>query len=97
VGSSIHGDPRSTTAFAKASSFRAQATRTALCISPPLTHLRTGDDWRLHRIGHAALAEEIGMKIHHVQTGVGHYGVFNGQRWSNEIYPIVREVINVGG
>jgi poly(3-hydroxybutyrate) depolymerase len=35
------------------------------------------------------------MKIHHVQTGVGHYGVFNGQRWSNEIYPILREVIHV--
>jgi poly(3-hydroxybutyrate) depolymerase len=37
------------------------------------------------------------MKIHHVQTGVGHYGVFNGQRWSNEIYPIVREVIQFSG
>jgi polyhydroxyalkanoate depolymerase len=23
------------------------------------------------------------MKRHHVQTGVGHYGVFNGQRWKN--------------
>jgi poly(3-hydroxybutyrate) depolymerase len=37
------------------------------------------------------------MKVHHVQTGVGHYGVFNGQRWSNEIYPIVRDVIHVSG
>ncbi len=37
------------------------------------------------------------MKIHHVQTGVGHYGVFNGQRWNNEIYPIVREIIHVSG
>ena len=37
------------------------------------------------------------MKIHHVQTGVGHYGVFNGQRWSNEIYPIVREAIQFSG
>jgi len=36
-------------------------------------------------------------KIHHVQTGVGHYGVFNGQRWSNEIYPLVREVIRFSG
>jgi poly(3-hydroxybutyrate) depolymerase len=35
------------------------------------------------------------MKIHHVQTGVGHYGVFNGQRWGNEIYPIVRDVIRI--
>jgi poly(3-hydroxybutyrate) depolymerase len=31
------------------------------------------------------------MKRHHLQTGVGHYGVFNGKRWANEIYPQVRE------
>ena len=34
-------------------------------------------------------------KTHHVQTGVGHYGVFNGKRWENEIYPIVRGVIHM--
>ena len=28
-----------------------------------------------------------------VQTGVGHYGVFNGRRWQTEIYPKVREMI----
>jgi poly(3-hydroxybutyrate) depolymerase len=33
------------------------------------------------------------LKRHHVQTGVGHYGVFSGKRWQNEIYPLVREVI----
>jgi poly(3-hydroxybutyrate) depolymerase len=33
------------------------------------------------------------MKRHHLQTGVGHYGVFNGKRWANEIYPQVREFI----
>ena len=33
------------------------------------------------------------MKRHHVQTGVGHYGVFSGRRWSNFIYPIVRNTI----
>jgi poly(3-hydroxybutyrate) depolymerase len=31
---------------------------------------------------------------HHVQTGVGHYGVFSGRRWQTEIYPRVREVIH---
>jgi polyhydroxyalkanoate depolymerase len=35
------------------------------------------------------------LKIHHVQTGVGHYGVFNGRRWANEIYPIMRDIIHV--
>jgi len=33
------------------------------------------------------------MKRHHVQTGVGHYGVFSGRRWSNYIYPILRNTI----
>ncbi len=33
------------------------------------------------------------LKRHHLQTGAGHYGVFNGRRWSHEIYPLVREVI----
>jgi poly(3-hydroxybutyrate) depolymerase len=35
------------------------------------------------------------MKRYHLQTGVGHYGVFNGRRWAQEIYPLVREVIGV--
>ena len=33
------------------------------------------------------------MKQHHLQPGVGHYGVFSGQRWANAIYPRVREMI----
>jgi len=34
------------------------------------------------------------MKTHHVQTGVGHYGVFSGKKWSQEIYPRVRDMIH---
>ncbi len=33
------------------------------------------------------------MRMHHVQPKVGHYGVFNGRRWREEIYPHVREFI----
>jgi len=33
------------------------------------------------------------MKYHYVQKGAGHYGIFSGRRWENEIYPIVRSVI----
>ena len=33
------------------------------------------------------------LKRQHLQTGVGHYGVFNGRRWAQEVYPMVREVI----
>jgi polyhydroxyalkanoate depolymerase len=32
-------------------------------------------------------------KRHYVQPGVGHYGVFSGTRWQNQIYPIVRNTI----
>jgi poly(3-hydroxybutyrate) depolymerase len=34
------------------------------------------------------------LKRHYMQPGVGHYGVFSGRRWSNEIYPIVRDVVH---
>ncbi len=33
-------------------------------------------------------------KTHHVQTGVGHYGVFSGRKWNQQIYPRVREMIH---
>ena len=33
------------------------------------------------------------LKTHYVQAGVGHYGVFSGRRWQNQIYPVVRGVI----
>jgi poly(3-hydroxybutyrate) depolymerase len=32
-------------------------------------------------------------KRHHMQAGVGHYGVFSGKRWENQIYPLVKNVI----
>ena len=34
------------------------------------------------------------LKTHHVQTGVGHYGVFSGRKWNQQIYPRVREMIH---
>ena len=33
------------------------------------------------------------LKRHHLQANVGHYGVFNGRRWEQEIYPVVRNMI----
>ncbi|HRF07826.1 MAG TPA: polyhydroxyalkanoate depolymerase [Xanthobacteraceae bacterium] len=32
-------------------------------------------------------------KRHHLQAGVGHYGVFSGKKWNSQIYPIVRNTI----
>jgi polyhydroxyalkanoate depolymerase len=33
----------------------------------------------------------------HLQPAVGHYGVFNGRRWSTEIYPVLRDFIRRQG
>ncbi|QIB36184.1 polyhydroxyalkanoate depolymerase [Ancylobacter pratisalsi] len=32
-------------------------------------------------------------KRHHLQPGVGHYGVFSGRRWRGQVYPLVRNHI----
>lgn len=34
------------------------------------------------------------LKTHHIQTGVGHYGVFSGRKWNEQIYPRVRDAIH---
>ncbi|GEP07269.1 poly(3-hydroxybutyrate) depolymerase [Methylobacterium oxalidis] len=33
------------------------------------------------------------MKSHHLQAGVGHYGVFSGRKWEAQTYPLVRNFI----
>jgi polyhydroxyalkanoate depolymerase len=33
------------------------------------------------------------MRRHHMQAGVGHYGVFSGRKWESQIYPIVRNMV----
>ena len=37
------------------------------------------------------------LKRHHMQPGVGHYGVFSGKRWENQIYPLLKNVILSSG
>jgi polyhydroxyalkanoate depolymerase len=32
-------------------------------------------------------------KRHHMQVGVGHYGVFSGRKWQGQVYPLVRNTI----
>jgi poly(3-hydroxybutyrate) depolymerase len=50
-------------------------------------------------IGQTAAALDLCNKIplalrsHHLQAGVGHYGVFSGRRWEREAYPVVRNAI----
>jgi polyhydroxyalkanoate depolymerase len=51
-------------------------------------------------LGQTAAAHDLATSLppslrrHHVQPRVGHYGVFSGRRWENEIYPVVREAIH---
>ncbi len=33
------------------------------------------------------------LKRHYLQTGVGHYGVFSGTKWTQQIYPQVRNLV----
>lgn len=50
-------------------------------------------------LGQTAVAHDLctslrpHMKRHHMQAGVGHYGVFSGRRWEGQIYPLVRNLI----
>jgi poly(3-hydroxybutyrate) depolymerase len=50
-------------------------------------------------IGQTAAAQDLCIKIplarrsHHLQAGIGHYGVFSGRRWDREVYPVVRNTI----
>src|SRR5258705_688172 len=34
-------------------------------------------------------------KVHHMQAGVGHYGVFSRKRWNNQNYPPLRGFVQV--
>jgi poly(3-hydroxybutyrate) depolymerase len=35
----------------------------------------------------------LSRKTYHLQTGAGHYGVFSGRAWTNQIFPKVRTMI----
>jgi polyhydroxyalkanoate depolymerase len=49
--------------------------------------------------GQTVAAHELCMSVnplkkhHHLQPGVGHYGVFSGGKWQTQIYPMVRNFI----
>jgi len=58
-----------------------------------------GDRDDICAVGQTLAAQELCSGIarfrkrHYVQPGAGHYGVFSGRRWSQQIYPLVRDVI----
>jgi poly(3-hydroxybutyrate) depolymerase len=62
-----------------------------------------GENDDISGIGQTQAAHELcvnipaDMKIDYIQPGVGHYGVFNGSRWRNEIQPRIAEFIRRRG
>jgi poly(3-hydroxybutyrate) depolymerase len=50
-------------------------------------------------VGQTMAAQDLASNVrpsqrtHHIQTGVGHYGVFSGKKWNQQIYPRVRDMI----
>ena len=40
-----------------------------------------------------AAASSRYRKRHHMQPGVGHYGVFSGKKWEGQIYPLLKNTI----
>jgi polyhydroxyalkanoate depolymerase len=60
-----------------------------------------GENDDICAIGQTLAAQDLAkslrpyLRTHYVQPGVGHYGVFSGRRWQNQIYPMVRDVIQV--
>jgi polyhydroxyalkanoate depolymerase len=50
-------------------------------------------------VGQTVAAQELCSSLkpfrkrHHMQAGVGHYGVFSGRKWEGQIYPILRNMI----
>jgi polyhydroxyalkanoate depolymerase len=50
-------------------------------------------------VGQTAAAHDLCTRIapfrkrHHLQPGVGHYGVFSGKKWESQTYPMVRNTI----
>jgi poly(3-hydroxybutyrate) depolymerase len=70
--------------------------RTALCTIE-------GEKDDICAVGQTAAAHDLctgipqSRKLEYVQPKVGHYGVFNGNRWRNEIYPKVRDFIQANG
>ena len=54
-------------------------------------------------VGQTAAAHELCsglrpyLKRHHIQAGVGHHGVFSGNRWTHQIFPLLKNVILASG
>ena len=78
--------------------FRGQLVRPA-AIKHTMLLTVEGENDDICGIGQTLAAHELcsglrpHLKRHYLQAGVGHFGVFSGSRWNNQIYPVLRSVI----
>jgi len=70
-----------------------------LALKPTMVLTLEGDRYDIFAVVQTSAAHQLCaglrpyLKRHHLQPGVGHYGVFSGSRWTSHIYPLVRNVI----
>jgi polyhydroxyalkanoate depolymerase len=78
--------------------FRGQRVEPA-AIRRTVLHTIEGERDDICAVGQTAAAHDLCtnlrpyLKRHHMQLGVGHYGVFSGKKWEGQIYPLVKNVI----
>jgi poly(3-hydroxybutyrate) depolymerase len=79
-------------------SYRGRTVSTAAIRHTALLTVEGGRD-DICALGQTSVAHELctslrpHLKRHHLQANVGHYGVFSGRRWEQEVYPVVRNMI----
>lgn len=79
--------------------YRGEAVDFSAIDDMPLLTVEAEND-NLCPVGQTEAAHAVCSKIpeakrrHFVQKGVGHYGVFSGSRFQNEIYPAIRDFVN---
>src|SRR5437868_10673414 len=78
----VHGEPADPGAIEQTALMTVEGERDDIC--------GPGQTIAAQRLCHNLPASK---KLHHLQPGVGHYGVFNGRRWQTETYPLVRDFI----
>jgi poly(3-hydroxybutyrate) depolymerase len=77
-----HGNPVDPSAIRRTMLFTVEGERDDICA-----------------VGQTVAAHDLCSKLrpyrkrHHMQAGVGHYGVFSGKRWETQVYPILKNVI----
>jgi polyhydroxyalkanoate depolymerase len=58
-----------------------------------------GENDDICSVGQTSAAHDLASRLpphlrhHHLQAGVGHYGVFNGRKWESQVYPRVKSLI----